>query len=70
MMAGRLQPRSRGYAQGITSGGFEELVPPPPVACIDGPTISRTEILQGGCDLELSSPSKRIAIIGRGDVRG
>ena len=43
---------------------------PPPVACIDGLTVSHAEILQGGRDMELPSSSKRIAAVGRDDVRG
>ena len=31
--------------------------------------MSRTEVLPGGCDMEGSSSSKRIAVIGRNDDR-
>ena len=70
MMAERSQSRSRGYAQRRTFAGFEESVSLPPVMYIDGPTVSRTEVLQGGCGLELPPPSERITAVGRGDVWG
>jgi hypothetical protein len=42
---------------------------PRPVPCIGGLTVSRTEVLQAGCDMELPSSSECVAAVGRDDER-
>jgi hypothetical protein len=39
------------------------------IVCINDLTVSCTEVLQGGFDLELSSPSKHITAVGCDDGR-
>ena len=39
----------------------------PNLLCLSELTLSCTEVLQGGCDLEIPSSSKRVAIVGRDD---
>ena len=39
------------------------------IVCIDDLTVSCTEVLQGGFDLELSPPFKCVAAVGRDDDR-
>jgi hypothetical protein len=40
------------------------------IICIDTLTVSRIEVLQGGCNMEGPSPSERIAAVGRDDDQG
>jgi hypothetical protein len=39
------------------------------VVCIDDLTVSHTEVLQGGCGVELPSSSECVAAVGRDDDR-
>jgi hypothetical protein len=51
----------------MTSAKIRRVGYPRPVACIDGLTVSCTEVLQGGRDMELPSSSERVAAVGRDD---